>query len=280
MARAGNDAMREDRDGKLLEIVGQAEIAAVEKSAGLCGALQHQGAARADAESELIGVPRTIDDVERIVLQARIDFDVRDGLLHGEDFVHVGDGLQRLQRIVVCALAQDFFLSFVRRIAHLDAHQEAIELGFGERIRAVVLDRILCGNDKKRVGQRKRFAVDGDLRIVHRFEQRGLRARGGAVDFVGENDVGKDRALTEFKIARFGIVDADAEHVARQQVGRELDALETALKGLCKGLRECCFTDAGNIFDQQVSTREKGDERKLNGFFFSVDCAGNGATQF
>src|SRR6266404_1814129 len=41
VARAGDDAMREDRDGKLFEIVRQAEIAAVQECPSLRRALQH-----------------------------------------------------------------------------------------------------------------------------------------------------------------------------------------------------------------------------------------------
>jgi len=59
---------------------------------------------------------------------------------------------------------------------------------------------------RKGLRQRERFAVDGDLRFVHGFEKGGLRARRGAVDFVGEDHVGEDRAGTKFKIARLGIV--------------------------------------------------------------------------
>src|SRR5882762_463762 len=43
VARAGDDTMREDRDGKLLKIVGQAEVAPVEEGASLGGTLEHQG---------------------------------------------------------------------------------------------------------------------------------------------------------------------------------------------------------------------------------------------
>jgi len=39
------------------------------------------------------------------------------------------------------------------------------------------------------------------------------------------------------------------------------------------------FTYAGNIFDEQMAAREKRDERELNGFFFAVDGARDGALQ-
>ena len=41
VARAGDDAMREDRHGKLFKIIGQAEISAIEESASLRGTLEH-----------------------------------------------------------------------------------------------------------------------------------------------------------------------------------------------------------------------------------------------
>src|SRR5260370_42675347 len=54
-----------------------------------------------------------------------------------------------------------------RGIAHADAHQEAIELRFRERIGAVVLDGISRGDDEERLRQRERLAVHGDLRFGH-----------------------------------------------------------------------------------------------------------------
>src|SRR5207302_3394972 len=97
--------------------------------------------------------------------------------------------------------------------------------------------------------------------------------------FVGENDVGKNRAGTKFKFARFRIVDADAEDVARKEVGSELDALESALERFCKRLRESRLSNARNVFDEQVAAREKRDQSELNRFFLAVNGAGNGVLQ-
>src|SRR5215472_17782434 len=62
VARASHDAMRENGNRKLLEIVGQAIVASVEERAGLRGPLQHQGAAGADAERKLVRLARAIDN--------------------------------------------------------------------------------------------------------------------------------------------------------------------------------------------------------------------------
>ena len=170
MARAGHHAMRENGDGELLEIVGQAEVAAIKESAGLRGSLQHQSATRADAERKLLGSSGAGDNLEGLFVQAGIDFNLSDGLLHGEYVVHIGDGLKRLHRVGTGAHAQDFALGFVRRVAHADTHQEAIELRFRQRVSAMMFDRILCGNYEKRIGERERFSVDGNLRFIHGFE--------------------------------------------------------------------------------------------------------------
>ena len=165
----------------------------------------------------------------------------------------------------------------MRRIAHLDAHQEAIKLRLGKRVSAVVFDRILRGDDQERLRQRISFSIHGDLRFVHGFEQRGLRARRGAVDFVGQNDVGKKRTGTKLKFARVGLVHADAEHIARQKVRSKLHALKSAMKRFRERLRKGGFAYSGNVFNQQVPTGEQRDQRKLNGFFFAVNGAGDGA---
>src|SRR5256885_14833235 len=93
-----------------------------------------------------------------------------------------------------------------------------------------MFDGILCGDHQKRLRQCEGLAVDSDLRFVHGFEKSGLRARRGAIDFVGEDDVCENWAGAKFKFARLGIVDADAENITRKQVRGELDALKAAMK--------------------------------------------------
>src|SRR6266849_9075227 len=279
VARAGDDAVRKNGNGKPLEIVREAIVAAIEKGAGLRGALKHQGAAGADTESKLFAFARAVDNFESVIVQAGVHLDVGDGILHGENFADVGDRIERIERIVANAFAQDFLFGFVRGIAHFDAHQKTVELRFGQGVGAVMLDGILRGDYEKWLGKWKRFTVDGDLRFVHGFEKRGLRARRSAVDFVGEDDVGENRSGTKFKFARFGIVDADAENIAGEQVRGELDALEAAMKRFCERLRESSFADAGYVFDEQVAAREKGDERELDGLFLAVDGPRDGALE-
>ena len=80
------------------------------------------------------------------------------------------------------------------RVADRQLEQEPVELRLGQRVGALVLDRVLRGDDDERVGQRVRLALDGDLALLHRLEQRGLRLRRRAVDLVGQQHVGEHRA--------------------------------------------------------------------------------------
>ena len=85
-------------------------------------------------------------------------------------------------------------LDLRRRVADADAQEEAIELRLGQRERAGEVLRVLGRDDEERVGQRDGLPVERDLPLVHRLEERRLRARARAVDLVGEEDVREDRA--------------------------------------------------------------------------------------
>ena len=72
--------------------------------------------------------------------------------------------------------------------------QEAVELRLGERIDALLLDRILGRDHHEMVGQAVGVAVDGDGALLHRLQQGGLGLGRGAVDLVGEQQFAEDRA--------------------------------------------------------------------------------------
>src|SRR5262249_32665055 len=54
----------------------------------------------------------------------------------------------------------------------------AVELGLGQRVGALLLDRVLRGEDGEDARQRVAGAVHGHLPLLHRLEQRGLRLGG------------------------------------------------------------------------------------------------------
>jgi hypothetical protein len=111
------------------------------------------------------------------------------------------------------------------RVVEDDLHEEAVALGLGQRVHALVLDRVLGGQHEERVRAPGASAADGDLALGHHLEQRRLHLGGRPVDLVGQHEVGEDRAELDVEaLVRRRAVDAGADDVGGQQVGRELDA--------------------------------------------------------
>jgi hypothetical protein len=92
----------------------------------------------------------------------------------------------------------------------------------------------LGGDDEKRRIERIRLALDSDLPLLHRLEQRRLGLGRGAVDLVGQEQMGEDRSAPELEAALALIVDRAAGDVARQQVRGELDAAEPKFQRLAE----------------------------------------------
>ena len=171
MARAGNHAMREDGNGQMLEIVGQAEVTAFKKRPRLCGALQHQSAPGAYPQCKLVGFAGSVDDFKSVIVKAGVNAHAGHHLLHRENIGDISHRLHRSNGIVAGTDAQNLAFGFVGGITHFYAHQKTIKLGFGKRVGAVMLDGVLRGDHKKGLWQRHRAAVDGHLRFVHGFQQ-------------------------------------------------------------------------------------------------------------
>ncbi|MEZ5928449.1 MAG: hypothetical protein R3C55_08230 [Parvularculaceae bacterium] len=117
-------------------------------------------------------------------------------------------------------------------------------------------------------------ACDGHMQLLHRLQERRLRARARPVDFVGHQKLTEDRAgdETEFARARSTLFEHfRAEHVAGHQVRRELDPLgrephqvrdRSDEKGLCEARR---------ADEEGVTARGQRCERQLDHLFLAED---------
>ena len=102
-------------------------------------------------------------------------------------------GHRRLRLALVGAggVEQDAALGVAVGIIDVDLHQEAVELRFGQRIGAFLLERVLRREHMEGLRQVVARAGDGDVLLLHRLQQRRLGARGGAVDLVGHQQVAR-----------------------------------------------------------------------------------------
>ena len=131
---------------------------------------------------------------------------------------------------------------------------------FRQGVGAVVLNRILGGDDQEWLRERIRVGVHRDLPFIHGFEQRRLCLRRGAIDFVRKQDVGEDGAAFEFEFLLDGRINRNAQHIGGQHVASELNALEAAIDGAGQRLAERGLADSRGTFDQQVALRENGNQ--------------------
>ena len=157
--------------------------------------------------------------------------------------------------------AEDGDLGVASRQRHVQLEQEAVQLGFGQLVGALVFDRVLGRGDDERVGQRPGFAVHGDLTLLHRLQQRGLGLRRGAVDLVGQQQIGEHRTRPERERGGARVVDQRAGDVAGHQVGGELHPLEFQLQCGGQGSDQQRLRHSRNTFQQHVAAAQQRDHQ-------------------
>ena len=151
--------------------------------------------------------------------------------------------------------------------------REAVELALGQREGARAAVGVLGRDEEERLRQRVRVAVDGDLVLLHRFEQRGLGAGRGPVHLVDEDNVGEHRPGAELPLAVGRAVHRRARDIGGQQVGGALHPSETAADRRRERLGEQRLAGPGNAFDQEVAARQQGNQRQTDGSGRASDCA-------
>ena len=120
--------------------------------------------------------------------------------------------------------------------------------------------RILRRDDKERIGQATGCTINRDLMLFHGFQQGTLRLRCGAIDFVGQHHLGKDRTGVKAEIALLAVENGNAEDVGRQHVAGELHALELQPQQAGQGMRQGGLADARHVFNQQMAPGEQAGE--------------------
>ena len=174
--------------------------------------------------------------------------------------------------------AGDFELLVEARIVDVDLEHEAVLLGFGERIRALLLDRVLGRQHEERVGQRMPHAADRHLPLLHGFQQRGLRLGRRAVDLIGQDRVREQGTFQEPPLARAGrsilFDDLRPGDVGRHQVGRELDATERQVQSPRQRADHQGLGQAGHAFQQAMPAAEQGNQQLFDHVLLADDHLG------
>jgi hypothetical protein len=173
-------------------------------------------------------------------------------------------GRERIDHFAPIDAEQQLAFHQRRRVTEPHPHQKPIELRFRQRERAHLILRILRGDHEERLGQRHRLPIERDLMLFHGLEQRALRLRRGAIDFVGQHQLRENRTALKAELTRVAIVHRHTEHVGRQQIAGELHALERQSQGFRESVSERRLADARNVLDQQMAARQQAGETEAD----------------
>ena len=157
------------------------ELPARDERARLGDPQEREAGARARAQEEAGVRPRVPQHGDDVAVEALLDEDVLRALDRAEHLLGARHALERVERRLGRVLGEHPRLVGERRVADRDPHREAVELGLGQRVGALVLDRVLRRHDHEGRRELVGDAVDRDLALLHALEQRrlGLRRRSG-----------------------------------------------------------------------------------------------------
>ena len=209
------------------------------------------------------GSRRRAHQVDDVLLHLLVEVDAVHQRAQPCEVGRLQDPFDRLRRLGTRHAPYDGQLLVTVGVADHDLQHEPVDLRLRQRVGAFLLDRILRGQHHERVVQRMGGVADRHLPLLHRLQQRALHLGGGAVDLVGQHDVGEDRPLLGGELAGSGVVDEGAHQVGRQQVRGELDAPEAGTDRLRQGGDRQRLGQAGDAFDQQVGVGDQADQQAV-----------------
>src|SRR5712692_2304882 len=223
-----------------------------------------EGSPRARPDFDLAVRPRRDDDVDHVSFDGGIHVDFFDRGLEGPDLVRRRDWLdRRIVRAPLPTTLEHLDLLVPRRIADVDAEQEAVHLCLRKRIGPLVLNRVLRRHHEEGSVESEGLSFEGRLPLLHRLEQGGLRLRRRAVDLVRKEDIREDRASPEDELARLAIVHVGPRDVGRQEVRRELNAAERESETGGERFGDQRLRDPRDVLDQEVAVPKDRPEHAL-----------------
>ena len=207
--------------------------------------------------------PRRGDQIEHVLLDLVVDVHAAERFARLEH-VRATRARLELRQLGEAGAPQDLLFLGALGVADPDLEHEAVALRLGQRIGALLLDRILGREDQERLLELQALVAERDLLLLHRLEQRGLHLRGGAVDLVREHEVREQRAALrrEGSIAR--VVDHRPGQVRREQVRGELDAAELEREGVREAPHRERLREPGDALEQDVPAGQEPDQQAVH----------------
>lgn len=261
--------MAQDRQGTALDVVRHHELAAAQQRPRPAATDQGDRRARSGAEGQARPVAGGAGQAHGIVEDLVVDRQVAGDPLQGENVLvlqqrpQVGHVEHVAARGAGHLAHQGLFLGF-GRVIDAQLEHEAVEFGFRQRIGAFLLDRVLRRQHHERLRHRQGASFQGDLALLHHFQEGGLGLGRRAVDLVRQQQVGEHRPLAQLELLAGEVVYGVAGDVAGHQVGGELDAREAAVEAARQGAYQQGLAEPRHAFHQHVAAGEQRGEHVVD----------------
>ena len=152
-------------------------------------------------------------------------------------------------------------------VIDIDLQQKAVELGLGQRIGTLLLQRVLGRQHMERRGHIIAHPRHRDVMLLHRLQQRRLGLGAGAIDLVSHQQLGKHRPFHEPEAATAAgcfIQHLGANDVRRHQVRCELDALAVSAEDRAQRLNELGLAQARHADQERMTSGKQRHQRLLD----------------
>ena len=204
------------------------------------------------------------DDVDDVFLDLLVHVDVLHHAARLDDVFGCDHLVRRGKPFAREVHPHDVALLLLRGVGDFGFEHESVDLRFGQRVGSLLFEGVLRGQHQEGLGQLVGVVADGHLALLHRFEQRRLHLRRRAVDLVGQYEVGEDGAFAHHELLALLRVDERTDQVGRQQVGRELDAGEIGVDGLCERRNRQRLGKTRHAFQEDVAVRQQTDQQRVD----------------
>ena len=195
-----------------------------------------------------------------------------DNVLSGGNLLYLVNG------VIAVPCLENIHLALQIRIAHIQLNHKPVQLRFGKHLGTHGTNGILGSNDNKGSGQYPGNPINGYAALLHNLQKGRLGLAGGPVDFVRQKQIAHDNAGLIIKAAGLFIVNGKARYIRRHNVRGKLHPVMNQMHRLGDGQRHGGLAHAGNVLNQNMSTRQHRQQYldygfilADNGFFYLPD---------
>ena len=214
-----------------------------DQAPGPCRRQQGQSGPRREGQARPAAIPAAGQQIEHIIKQGWAGVHRLDLLLQRLQVgrAQLAGKLGRLERLAL----QQGPLRFPGRKAQVQAHQEAIQLGFGQGRGAALVEAVLGGDHQEGLRQRVADAIDAHPAVGHGLQQGALGAGAGPVDFIGQQHLAEQGTGVKIETAALAVKHIQSGQIRRQQITGEAHPAKVQTKPPGQGFRQAGFTGAG-----------------------------------